>query len=89
MEDKKNVRLEGRSKPAPHNEEKYMDCVVKDLNYGGINVEFEQAYCRGNEAKGLKEKGREMVKESRKEMGGKSYKPEATRKMAKRDMQEY
>jgi hypothetical protein len=89
MENKKNVRLEGRSKAAPHNEEPYMDCIVKDLNYGGINVEFEQAYSKGNMGKDLKEKGRDMVKESRKEMGGKSYKPEATRKMAKRDMQEY
>lgn len=72
------IRDMARSRPAPHNEENFMDCIVKDLNYGGIDVEFEQGYKKGDYAMALERKERsEGVKESFGKMSGRrSYREE-------------
>lgn len=87
------VRDMSFSKPAPHNEEDFMDCIVKDLNYGGIDVEFEEGYRRGDYAESLERKSRkDGVKESFGKMRkDRSYREEPMKmsRKNKRDMDAY
>ena len=81
------------SKPAEGNHENYMDCVVKDINYGGIDVMVDRAYGRGEEMSNLIKEARKMpVKNLEEKIEVKSMyreKPMKMGKMSKSDMRGY
>ena len=81
------------SRPAEGNHENYMDCVVKDINYGGVDVLVDRAYGKGEEMSNLKRESRKMpVKNLEEKIEVKSMyreKPMKMGKMSKADMRGY